>query len=89
MHHLFDGLVILEWTMGESLIDGIDVLRRLIDGEMAVASGPVRAALSRSAQAHPCAQHDYAKSEYRTGERLAAKDVLTRTHAVMRSSSTG
>ena len=64
MHHLLDGLVILERPMRKGFIDGIDVLRGLVRGEMTVAARPVRAAQARGAQAYPRAEHDDDQREH-------------------------
>ena len=65
MHHLLDGLVILERPMRKRLVDRVDVLRRLIGAEVAVAAGPVGTAQPGGAQAHPGAEDDNNKGEER------------------------
>ena len=80
VHHLLDGLVILERPVRERFVDHIDVASGIIDAEMAVAAGPIRAAETGIAQAHPRAEHDDGEGEHDARQREAPEQAVTRGH---------
>ena len=80
VHHLLDGLVILERPVRERFVDHIDVAGGVVDTEMAVTARPVRAAETGGAQAHPRAEHDDGEGEHDARQREAPEQAVTRGH---------
>src|SRR3954454_18347175 len=63
MHHLLDGLRILERAMREGLVDCVSIARSFLYREMAIAARPIRTAQASGTEPDPCTENDDAEGE--------------------------